>query len=61
MNKLRIALIAGARLPVEKYGGIERVVVWLAREFTRQGHAVTLIARPGSFVPGVRMVFARSF
>jgi len=61
MNKLRIALITGARVPVEKYGGTEREVVWLARELTRQGHAITLIAQPGSFVPGVRMVFARSF
>lgn len=60
MNKLRIALVYGSRVPVEKYGGVQREVVWLAQELTRQGHAVTLIARPGSFVPGVRMMFATS-
>jgi glycosyltransferase involved in cell wall biosynthesis len=54
---LRIALYIRSRVPVEKYGGTQRDVVWLARELTRQGHEVTLIASPGSFVPGVRMVF----
>jgi glycosyltransferase involved in cell wall biosynthesis len=54
---LRIALCIRSRVPVEKYGGTQRDVVWLARELTRQGHEVTLIASPGSFVPGVRMVF----
>jgi glycosyltransferase involved in cell wall biosynthesis len=60
MNKLRVALVVRGRVPVEKYGGIERDVVWLARELARQGHSVTVVAQPGSFVPGARMVFARS-
>lgn len=60
MSGLRIALIINSRVPVEKYGGTERDVVWLARELIRQGHAVTLIAPPGSHVAGVRMIFARS-
>lgn len=60
MNRLRVALILDRRIPVEKYGGTERQVIWLARELTRQGHAVTLIVRPGSFVAGVRMQFANS-
>lgn len=60
MDKLRIALLIDRRIPVEKYGGTQRQVVWLAQELTRQGHAVTLIARPGSYVPGVRMAFASS-
>ena len=54
---LRIALYIANRVPVAKYGGTERDVVWLARELTRQGHHVTLLAPPGSYVPGVRMVF----
>jgi glycosyltransferase involved in cell wall biosynthesis len=54
---LRIALYTHSHVPAEKYGGTQRMVVWLARELTRQGHEVTLIAPTGSFVPGVRMVF----
>ena len=58
MKKLHVALIVAARVPVEKYGGTERQVAWLARELLRRGHAVTLIASPGSFVPGARMISA---
>lgn len=60
MNKLRIAIIVGGRVPVEKYGGTQREAVWLARELIRLGHSVTVIANPGSFVPGARMIFANS-
>src|SRR5690606_9661973 len=35
-------------------------VYWLACELLRRGHEVTVVARPGSFVPGARMVFAAS-
>jgi glycosyltransferase involved in cell wall biosynthesis len=60
MDRLRVALMIDRRVPVELYGGTERAVVWLAQELTRQGHAVTLITSPGSFVPGARMIFAKS-
>ena len=60
MKTLRIALLVHGQVPAEKYGGTERAVVWLAREWTRQGHSVTLVASSGSFVPGVRMIFAAS-
>jgi glycosyltransferase involved in cell wall biosynthesis len=59
-SPLRIALVVAGRLPADKYGGTERVVAWLARELVRRGHAVTVVAGPGSFVPGARMAFARS-
>lgn len=39
------------RVPPELYGGIERVVDLLVREFTREGHQVTLVARAGSTSP----------
>ncbi len=58
MKKLHVALVTAARLPVEKYGGTERQAVWLARELLQRGHNVTLVASPGSFVPGAGMVFA---
>ena len=59
-NKLRVALLTSSRVPVKKYGGTEREVVWLAQELIRQGHTVTLVARTGSYVPGMRMIFADS-
>jgi len=34
--------------PPEKYGGLERVCAWWAKEFIRQGHHVDLFAREGS-------------
>lgn len=44
------------RVPVEKYGGTQRVVVWLSQALVELGHDVTLLAAPGSRVPGVRVV-----
>jgi len=44
------------RLPVPKYGGTERIVVWLCQGLVELGHQVTLLAPPGSRVPGVRVV-----
>jgi glycosyltransferase involved in cell wall biosynthesis len=57
---LKIALIVDAVIPALLYGGTERQVYWLACELLRRGHEVTVVARPGSFVPGARMVFAAS-
>lgn len=46
--KMRIALIHDSILPAKNYGGIERVVLSLAREFTRLGHQVIVVCREGS-------------
>jgi glycosyltransferase involved in cell wall biosynthesis len=59
-RSLRIALVADNVLPVSRYGGTERVIEWLARGLLQRGHAVTLIAPPGSYLPGVRVVPAAS-
>ncbi|MCX5514630.1 glycosyltransferase [Kaistia algarum] len=56
--KLRIALICEQRVPVERYGGTERIVEWMARGLLRRGHSVTLIAPAGSNIPGTRLVTA---
>ncbi len=53
---MKVALVHHARLPVRGYGGTERVVVWLARGLVELGYEVTLLAAPGSKVPGVRHV-----
>lgn len=45
-------------LPPPSYGGIELVVTGLARELAGRGHAVTVLAAPGSELRGVRVVTA---
>ena len=51
---MRIILTADPYLPVPPtlYGGIERVVDFLARALVARGHAVTLIAHPASRTAG---------
>src|SRR5437762_4712995 len=44
------------RLPVFKYGGGERIVVWLCQGLVERGHQVTLLAPKGSHIAGVRVV-----
>ncbi len=53
---MHVAIFHPARLPVTRYGGTERVVVWLATTLIRLGINVTLIAGRGSHVPGPRLV-----
>jgi glycosyltransferase involved in cell wall biosynthesis len=55
---VRIGLIAPPWIPTPPpaYGGIERVVALQAAGMAAAGHDVTLIAAPGSAVPGVRVV-----
>ncbi len=55
---MHIALLVNARLPVTGYGGTERVVTWLGRALIEQGHKVTLIASPGSSMPGATVIEA---
>ncbi len=53
MKPLRIALTVDPNIPVPPalYGGIERIVDFLARELCRRGHEVTLFAHPDSKTP----------
>ena len=53
---MKVALLYHGRLPVERYGGTPRVVVWLARGLAQLGHEVVLLAAPGSRVPEARLV-----
>lgn len=57
---MRVCLVSNARIPPPLYGGIERVVQWLAQDLTALGHDVTLVARSGSALPGVRCIPADS-
>jgi glycosyltransferase involved in cell wall biosynthesis len=55
---VRIALTADPYIPVPPtlYGGIERIVHFLAEHLVRRHHDVTLFAHPGSVLPGATVV-----
>jgi glycosyltransferase involved in cell wall biosynthesis len=53
---MHVALYARDRLPVTKYGGTQRIVVYLARGLAAAGHRVTLLAHAGSRVPEASVV-----
>jgi glycosyltransferase involved in cell wall biosynthesis len=53
---MHIALFVRDRLPVRKYGGTQRIAVYLARGLADAGHRVTLIAGEGSHVPEATLV-----
>jgi glycosyltransferase involved in cell wall biosynthesis len=45
---MNILIFNHAILPVSKYGGTERIVWWLGKELSRQGHGVTFLAKAGT-------------
>ncbi|HUG28031.1 MAG TPA: glycosyltransferase [Gemmatimonadales bacterium] len=53
---MHIALFHPAKLPAKRYGGVERVTVWLARGLAELGHRVSLLAAPGSDVPETTLI-----
>jgi glycosyltransferase involved in cell wall biosynthesis len=53
---MRVALFTHSRVPADKYGGTERVVVWLARGLAELGHEVFLLAARGSRLPEARVI-----
>ncbi len=54
---MRIVLFHPVSLPPKDYGGVERVVLWLARGLTEAGHEVWVAAREGSTLPpGARLI-----
>lgn len=53
---MRVALYTHSRVPAEKYGGTQRVVVWLARGLAELGHEVFLLAESGSRLPEARVI-----
>ena len=53
---MNILLVCDAVLPVKKYGGIERVVWWLASELNNLNHKVTILAKEGSVCPFANII-----
>jgi len=45
---VRIGLYFDGPLPVRKYGGTERVIIWLARGLREHGHDPVILARNGT-------------
>jgi glycosyltransferase involved in cell wall biosynthesis len=48
---MKILLVHPVLLPPRDYGGIERVVLWLAKGLAETGHQVCVAAAPGSQLP----------
>ncbi|MCM2278367.1 MAG: glycosyltransferase [Oligoflexia bacterium] len=54
---MRVVLFHPTELPPRDYGGVERVVLWLARGLVERGHEVWVGALPGSRLPeGARLL-----
>jgi glycosyltransferase involved in cell wall biosynthesis len=53
---MHVAVASHHRLPVQGYGGTERIVTALARGLVALGHRVTLLAPPGTAIPGAALV-----
>src|SRR3954449_2896069 len=54
---MRIVLFHAALLPPRDYGGVERMVLWLARGLLERGHEVHVAALRGSSLPdGARLI-----
>jgi glycosyltransferase involved in cell wall biosynthesis len=53
---MHVALYTHSVVPVQGYGGTQRVVVWLARGLAELGHQITLLAPAGSRLPAARVV-----
>jgi glycosyltransferase involved in cell wall biosynthesis len=48
---MKLLIFHPVRLPPADYGGVERVVLWLARGLAERGHEVHVAALPGSRLP----------
>ena len=53
---MHIVLYHDALIPPANYGGTERIIYWLGKALAARGLRVTLIAQPGSEIPGVEVI-----
>lgn len=60
---MRIIQVCPAFFPVQRYGGTERVVYWLADALAQLGHQSMLLAKPGSYHlnPDVKVIECTNF
>lgn len=45
---MRVTIAHHTRIPVQTYGGTERIMWWLGKELVKMGHEVTYLVNPGS-------------
>lgn len=54
---MKVVLYHPVMLPPRNYGGVERVVLWLAKGLVKNGHEVSVVAKKGSILPkGVSLI-----
>ncbi len=46
---MHILIVNNTRIPVQKYGGTERVIWWLGKQLVKMGHQVSYLVAPGSY------------
>jgi glycosyltransferase involved in cell wall biosynthesis len=56
---MHVVHVSRWRLPVVGYGGVPRVVSWLAKAQAEQGDRVTILGPPGSSCPGATSIAVR--
>jgi hypothetical protein len=54
---MRILIVNDTKIPVEGYGGTERVIWYLGEELSKMGHKVTFLVREGSACPFAKVQF----
>lgn len=53
---MHVCIVFTKKIPVLKYGGIQRIVWWLGKELHRQGHKVTYLVGAGSHCPFAKVL-----
>jgi len=48
---VKITIVHNSKIPVTAYGGIERVIWYLAEELLKMGHKITFLVEKGSYCP----------
>lgn len=46
---MHILIVNNTSIPVQKYGGTERVIWWLGKQLVKMGHQVSYLVAPGSY------------
>jgi len=46
---MHILIVNNTRIPVQQYGGTERVIWWLGKQLVKMGHEVSYLVAPGSY------------
>ena len=53
---MNITIVLGDKIPSIKYGGTQRVMLYLGKQLDKRGHKVTFIAGKGSYCPFAKVI-----